>query len=457
MLIADRVPPVYGEPPAPRETFAARQRRLQGEQKQNVANIDVTKQNPTYQPQSQLPAGGDRNLASALGSPARSAGQPQPPPLAPASPQPQAATAAPAPAPPTPVTGNGKIPPPLPQQPAFSSGASAPLQAAQVPQAPVARYTPTTFNTQNPQLGALPDAYGGTQMAQFAGPDQSALSAGQQALGQRILASPETLSPTVVGQLKEQQKEAELLAQQQILQALKQNAAARGVTNGATLGGREADVMGDSLGRIISGNRDIDIAAAQTNRQDQLQALSAIEGLLSGQLGRASTGFQNTLAGQSAQAADSRTAAQDALSRAIMGNDAARQAADFDLRQQAMAAEDRFRGYQSDRSADDAALQRVMAQFGINESVANNQLQQRDANRSDAAFGLQRDLGLGGMELDRSRLGEQTRQFDASNGLNILQFLEQQRQYNNNLGFNYNQLGQQGQDALIRQVMGLLG
>jgi hypothetical protein len=445
------------------ESFAARQRRLRGEQTHRLAQVDdvaIERQSPEFQPQSQVPVstpdGNNRNLAEAPRAP-------EPAPAAAPAPQaPQAAAPPQAPqpapvAPATPVTGNGKIPPPAPTLPPFSSGASAPLQARQVPQAPVSVYKPTEFKVANPQLGELPAAYGGTNITQFAAPDQSALTAGQSALAQKILAQPETMSPEIVAQLKEKNKESALLMQQQIAQAIRQGAVGRGaVDSGRTLA-REEGAFGDMLNQVLTGNRDIDIAAAQTNRADQLQALGAIESLLSGQMGRASTVFGNTLQGQTAQAADSRTAAQDAIARAITGYDASRQGAEFDLRQQGANADERFRGHQSERSAEDAALQRVLAQFGIDESVANNTLANRGETRADAAFGLQRELGIGGLELDRFRTGEQSRQFDESNALNILQFLEQQRQHNNNLGFNYNQLQNSGQNSLVQMVMSLLG
>lgn len=70
-------------------------------------------------------------------------------------------------------------------------------------------------------------------------------------------------------------------------------------------------------------------------------------------------------------------------------------------------------------------------------------------------FGLQEKLGVGGLSLDERRINEGSRQFDKGYGLNVLQFLEGQRQHNNNSGFNWAQLNQQGQQGVIATLRGM--
>jgi hypothetical protein len=100
-------------------------------------------------------------------------------------------------------------------------------------------------------------------------------------------------------------------------------------------------------------------------------------------------------------------------------------------------------------------------QIGRGSQVFGNILQGQQANRDDMWKGkqldLQKELGVGGLNIDQQRVSNQNRQFDAGHGLNILQFLEGQRQHNNSLGFNYNQLNQQGQSSTINQILGMLG
>jgi hypothetical protein len=254
----------------------------------------------------------------------------------------------------------------------------------------------------------------------------------------------------VLGALKEKQKEAALLMQQQNLGAAQQGAAGRGFGGGGSLDGIQAAIRGNTGNQVLNSNRDLDIAAASQNRQDILNALGAADSVLGGQMNRASQAYGNTLAGQSAQAGDTRSVSQDAIARAIAGTDQNLAASQLNLQKEGMQSDENFRGFQSTRSAQDAALQRSLSQFGVNDAA-------HDSDRSDIALQLQQELGRGGMALDRTRIEENQRQFNENNQLNILQFLESQRQANNNLGFNYTQLGQNGQNSLISQILGMMG
>lgn len=326
--------------------------------------------------------------------------------------------------------------------------AGTPLQGMNLGNNPFATYQASEHNVAIPQLGQLPAAYGGSQFGQFATPDQQQTQGMQNSLMQAILGEGGTMNPQVLAALKEKQKEAALLMQTQGMQGAAQSAAARGMTNGGAFAGQQRALEGDTMNRVLTGNRDLDIAAAEQNRQDQLNALSASNQMLSGQMDRATQGFGAQLAGQTAQAGDTRAASQDAIQRAIQGFDANMQSSGMDLQQQAMNAEERYKQFATVRAAQDAELQRVLQQFGVNQGVV-------DSGRADASLALQGELGRGGLAIDQQRLAQQGSQFDKGYDLDILRFLEGQRQSDNSLGFNYTQLGANQQNALTNAILGI--
>lgn len=68
--------------------------------------------------------------------------------------------------------------------------------------------------------------------------------------------------------------------------------------------------------------------------------------------------------------------------------------------------------------------------------------------RDDRNANLQEFLGREGVRLDNARLTEDGRQFNTAFGLDILRFLESQRQHNNNTGLGWAGLQQNAQDSL---------
>lgn len=444
------------------ETFFQRQRRLAGQNRTQVAQPPVA--------QAQVAPQEHR---------AQMASQ--------AAPQPGAQGAQYA----TPVTGNGKIPPPAPQQapppnlgpqginPNGTATHQAPVPAPPSPDPfaamgggvwtgqqwvpkdhPLASgqaHMPPGGGGQQPLPGggvnfgaavppqrpdgtnlepfaldaAIPDAYTPDKFTGFNAPDQSVLNTGQADLMSAILNNPQTLNPTVVEAMKNRAKEDQLLAAKQAEMRNASSAAARGVSGGGNEAGINRRIYDSASSNILRNNQDLDINAAQTNRQNELDALGAAEQMLSGQMGRATAGFGATLAGETAQA--------DANRAGVASN--------FDR--------SRFE------------MDKGLSQFGINQAIAGNARDNyatdlsayfgnRDANRSDRALDINRELGQGGLDIDRSRLTETGRQFDAGHGLDIMRFLEGQRQADNSLGFNYSQLNQQGQQSLIDRILGLM-
>lgn len=322
---------------------------------------------------------------------------------------------------------------------------------------PFVTYKGYDYKTAVPTPGQLPGSYTGTQFTQFNGPNQEQLVNRENTLMSAILDNPRTLNDAVLSQMKEKGKEGSLLMEQQLGQQAREMAAARGMTNGGGLAGTLADIKTGLANDVLASNRDLDIRQATQNREDELAALSAVEGILSGQMGRATQGFGATLAGQSAQAGDSRSVAQDAIQRAIAGNQQNLASAELGLKKEGMQAEEGAREYTSNRSAQDAALDRILKQFGMT-------TQSEELRRANEALKTQRDLGEGGLAVDRDRVGlersrldSQNRQFDKGYGLDVLRFLEGQRQSDNGLGFNYAQLNNNGQNSLMDFISRILG
>lgn len=87
------------------------------------------------------------------------------------------------------------------------------------------------------------------------------------------------------------------------------------------------------------------------------------------------------------------------------------------------------------------ALNRVLAGEGLRGASADSY---RNVYNDDAGWGLQ-----------QANLGEQIRQYDLSQQLALRQFLEQQRQFDGNMGYNYTQLQQRQNEAVLR-ALGLM-
>lgn len=348
-------------------------------------------------------------------------------------PQQNSASSTPAPASTgSPVSADGKIP--LQQAQSWTpppAPAAVNLAPMNVPMDKLPTYQPSQFNVPTPaayQPGQLAPAYTPDQLSQFNAPNQNGSNAQQSALMQAIMAHPETLSPDVVAQMKEAGKGDALLMQKQQQEQLDQSAAARGVVGSGQMDALRSALGQNTVNNILTGNRNIDIAAAQTNRQDQLNALNASEALAQGQLGRSVLGYNTGLAGQTAQAGLNQAGAASALQRSIAGESNQQQAAasrlanaGFTFGQQQANADQNYKGYQSQVAQSQDAVNRILAQFGINSAVAGNAQQN---------YGTQ--LGAG---LSAAQLGEN------------------QRQFNNTLGFNYNQLDQQGQLGLLQYLL----
>lgn len=277
----------------------------------------------------------------------------------------------------SPVTSTGQIaptPPPtqvkIPSQPAAAT--LKPVDLSTVPQ-----YQAASFANTAPQLNL---------------PDQSGTNAQQNALLSAILQNPQTLSPTVLSQMKEQGKEGALSMEKQNQALLDQDAIARGVVGSGNSDALAQKNLQDALNSILTSNRNVDVTAAQTNRQDELNALTASSGV-----------------------------AQDQLNRALAGYNAGLSGAQFNLGVGQANAAEKYKAQQ-------AALDQAMKQEGINESVAQN-AQGNYQQQLAAAFGQN------------------------SANLDLSKYLEGIRQFNDTLGFNYNNLDQNAQLAVLQAIL----
>ena len=364
-----------------------------------------------------------------------------------------------------------------------------------IPQLP--KYNPSIFNVNLPDaykfesgsLGTdrLP-TYNPSSFSQFQSPDSALADAQQYGLLTNILNDPHSLNDQTVNQIKNRQKEDSLAMERQLLDRLGADAARRGITGGGYQGAQTRRVGEATTSDILRGFRDVDIAKAQQDRQDEAQALQLADAVLGGRLNRSISGFGATLSGQQAQAQENQVGWQSQA-------DASR----FDLQR-------RLAEEQQKQAAYDAALRNAGFDFTVQQAQADenarghgfdvdstrfnvdNLFRNYDTGFRDRQLNLQQELGRGGLDIDRSRLTETGRQFNLGHILNLQQFLEStrqfdaslgenarqfdnslgensrqfdtsfgegQRQFNNNLGFNYNQLNQQGQNSLFNWLLGL--
>ncbi len=303
-------------------------------------------------------------------------------------------------------------------------------------------YTPTTFS------GALP-SYTATNISPFTAPDQAATNASESALLQQILANPQTLTPQVVSQLMEQQKETAVTGRQQAMDRLWSDAAARGTLPGGYTQASARRVEDATLRDILGGQRDISIRAAEQNRADQIAALAAAESVQTGQATRATSLYDALLSGQQAQAkegqfaygagVDAATFAQKLAEANVKerqygyttGVDAAKFANDLALQNakeqqwgfasQADAAQFKLKTDLANEAAKQTAAQQALASYGEDIGAWSTGL---GAQQSANMLALQKALGEGGLAVDWGRISEGGRQFNLGNQLNWAQLLQ---------------------------------
>jgi hypothetical protein len=221
----------------------------------------------------------------------------------------------------------------------------------------------------------------------------------QQQLMQSILGSGGSMNQNVQDSMFEQQKEQANSMAQQLGMRAGQGAAGRGFgPNGNANQGAQSQINDTLAQQLMGGRRDISVQAAQTNRQDQLNALNQSMGL-------DDQAFNQGM-GQNQQAYGQN-----------MGN-----------------AQFQYQQMQNDRGSQ---LQEWLAQ-------RTDQLENRGMRNQEQQF-LQSFLES--QRQFNNQFGENQRQFNANLG-------ENSRQYNGQMGFNYTNMNNNNQNSYMRYLMG---
>lgn len=127
--------------------------------------------------------------------------------------------------------------------------------------------------TANLIQGGVPTLGNGSQY------QNPALMGQQDKLMGQILGQP-TLSPEVIAQMQEQQKELAVNQGQAAGRQYDQNAAGRGIFGGGTYESNKQNQANQLTQQLLQSNRDVNVNAATTNRQSLLDALSASQSVL---------------------------------------------------------------------------------------------------------------------------------------------------------------------------------
>jgi hypothetical protein len=376
----------------------------------------------------------------------------------------------------SPVTANGQIAPPAPSGgQTGSTGASSPAQgsassaepkpegmsdqdwvnfqaryrqpAQQPQQIDQGGYTGNTGRPQGPQYspyGPYPNRpqnttyqpgqlapqtfnpYQATQFNPYQQMDFSGIQGQQNQLLSQVLSNP-VFSDQVVQQMKAKQRESAMAMAGQQQQMAAQDAASRGTNLDSQYNNTQNAIQGGMRENVLGAYRDIDINAANSNRQGQLAALGAAEQVMSGQLGRHQNQFSMGMAGQSAQAGENQFAHN----------------AQFGPAQYALQAFAAQQG--ANQAGAGSALDSHKTDLGAFFDWQNNQ------NQKDQ-LALQGELGRAGIGVDNRRLDQDAQQFGANNKLNWAQLMNDMQMGRYGLGLDYAKLQQQGQSDFFRSL-----
>ncbi len=217
--------------------------------------------------------------------------------------------------------GGGSTYPSAPNVPAAYSGPS--LQSmiagarASAPQIQSQYQAQTIDKFQGKDLN-IPD-YQKTNFSQFNDPRNQQIQGGADANMMHLLNNPESMSQIWQDQMFEKQKDDANSWAAQMGLANNQALVGRGHSlGGGVQQGMNQDLQSQLMQQLLSGRRDIATQAATQNFQDRLNVNAAADQNMSGNVNRASSVYQNLLAGQGAQAGENQFAAnygKDSTSR----------------------------------------------------------------------------------------------------------------------------------------------
>lgn len=273
---------------------------------------------------------------------------------------------------------------------------------------PMQAVTPTAAPVYNPTQSQV-------QIGEYAPPQQTALEQQLQAMGMQILGSAgDGLNPAV---LKEQQKEAALQMMRDQQSQIADSAAGRGVSTGGWAVGNDINARDAMQARVLDAYRTIDMQAPQALQAARLAASQGVSGLLSDASGRAQGAYTTGLQGKQLQLSKEQQI------------EAARQFA---------------------------------AQYGLNydQLVADNAKTAEGSRQFGATYGQNRDaqnLQAYGQSLNAAQIGQNESQFQQNFGLNENNILSNILQGKLNYGLNVAQLQQNGQNAMLQNLLSLYG
>jgi hypothetical protein len=237
------------------------------------------------------------------------------------------------------------------------------------------------------------------QAQPFQDPTDPAMRQQLTSLINSILASPESLNPQVIAQLKERGKEDILSQSAQLRNELAQGAASRGTYGGGNMAANQRRAADATVGDLTRNNREVDINAAATNMADRRAA---------GELGNKFL-TDTTNRGQGI--------------------------AEFNR-------DDNRFAFGSEVDKVNFALQRALSQAG---------LQQGDLDAAIRAWqvGTQRDLGTQGLGLDQQKINNQASQFGQAHQLDWVRALNDMVMGRAGYGLDLAQLQQNSQNSMF--------
>ena len=259
--------------------------------------------------------------------------------------------------------------------------------------------------------------YQAGQVGQFSPLDQSGLNQVQRTTVQQMLENP-TLSDQVLAQMREQHKDTVLSMGEQLGQQAAQRAAAQGTFGGGQYGSSLGDIQRSMAGDITKGYRDLNVQAADINRQARERALGLSEDVLGGQTSRGIAGYQTALAGQMAQEGLYQQAAESLRNAQVLSAQEHQRAYQNQLANQAwlregqqlQAGEDRY-AFGTEQQASQDAYQRYLSGEELQQRQAQQELARYQAWANQQAqqqqMAIQMYLGRGGLAAGQDQLALQ--------------------------------------------------
>jgi hypothetical protein len=280
---------------------------------------------------------------------------------------------------------------------------------AQAPDAYQSQYVAPTLQQAN--LNPYTSGYVAPTFSEFARPDFTTLNDPKMELVAQLINNPHTLNAQNVEMMKEREKERALSMQEQLMGAGRSDATRRGINYAPT----ERRNAADLIAQLTGAYRDVDLAKSDRDRSDELNALTTVEQIMSGQFGRDQSAYQTQLGAEQAQNA----AMQQAEQFQQAASSSALQHGQFTLAEQL--AQEELRRFEEQFRWQENASQFQNAQFDLN----RQNLEQQD-------LWSQWQAGATGTQEwnNTSAIAAQLAQQSLSQQLAMKQFLESQRQFN---------------------------